>query len=400
MLLTLLIALAPAAPSDTAPRFTAYSRAEERPTGALIKLYADGSAELATDGVQRMVRDLISLRRTRLPLPPLPRGPVMITTSGDRIPGTLTGGDDQSLRFKPTFSKSEWDVPFTAVSLIWLTQPPADTPMDPARYTWLPANRNRDILRFRNGDTTTGTIETLSPDKEELRFKPEAGESRSFAFSELSAIAFNPTLARARKVKGPYSRLVLRDGTRLGATNPTADVAALKGRTLFGQVVEVPIADVVSIDVMQGKATYLADLKPAKAESAGFLGVSWNWTANRNVHGEPLRILTAEGESTHDRGLGTHPKTTLTYDLGGKYRRFEALVGLDAASGQRGRAAVRILVDGKEQALPELHKLAAGPATSLQVDVAGAKQLIIVVDFGPAGDVQADVNWADARLVE
>jgi hypothetical protein len=27
------------------------------------------------------------------------------------------------------------------------------------------------------------------------------------------------------------------------------------------------------------------------------------------------------------------------------------------------------------------------------------KELTLVIDFGPSGDVQADVNWADARLV-
>jgi hypothetical protein len=32
--------------------------------------------------------------------------------------------------------------------------------------------------------------------------------------------------------------------------------------------------------------------------------------------------------------------------------------------------------------------------------VAGTKELTLMVDFGPAGDVQADVNWGMARLVE
>ena len=61
----------------------------------------------------------------------------------------------------------------------------------------------------------------------------------------------------------------------------TADAGTLKGRTMFGQAVEIPLAELVSLDVLQGKAAYLADLKPKKVESAGFLGTAWPWQADR-----------------------------------------------------------------------------------------------------------------------
>jgi hypothetical protein len=157
---------------------------------------------------------------------------------------------------------------------------------------------------------------------------------------------------------------------------------------------------VVALDVLQGFATYLSDLKPKKAEVAGFLGDGWPWTADRTVRGQPLRLLTREGESTSDKGLGTHPKTALTYDLGGKFTRFETSVGLDAATGKSGRADVRILLDGKDVGIAQLKTLTAGPAVIVKLDVRGAKELALVVDFGPTGDVQADVNWGEARLVE
>lgn len=371
----------------------------ERIAGRIVKIAADGSLELIAGEKSIVVRDAISLR-ARAPMPPMPRGPVLLTTTGDRIPlrkgdEGLLSGDDQALRIQPTISDAAWDVPVAFASLAWLVKPPAETPIDLARYTWLPANRNRDLVRFRNGDTASGTFSGF---KEEggLRLKPETGDERIIPLDQLSAVAFNPTLARNRKVKGPYARLVLRDGTRLGIAQAVADDTTLKGKTLFGQAVEVPLGELVSLDVMQGKATYLADLKPSKVEQAAFLGTTWSWTANRTVRGEPLRI----GESTFDRGLGTHPRTMLTYDLAGKYKRFDAVVGLDAATGDRGRAAVKILVDGKEQPLPDLMKLTAASAIDVSVTIAGAKELILIVDFGPNGDVQADVNWGDARLVE
>jgi hypothetical protein len=395
---TLLFACFASADADAA--FAATSPSDEQPIGRLVRLTADGSAVLATAEGDAAVRNVISLRRTALPLPPLPRGPVLLTTSGDRIPGTLLGGDDQTLRFRPACCEGEWNVPVSSIALVWLAKPPAETPFDLARYSWLPASRNRDLVRFRNGDVASGTFEGFTPDNHDIRLKPESGESRSIIVSELSAIAFNPTLARNRKPKGPYVRLVLRDGTRLAATQAAADGKTLKAKTLFGQAVEIAVADLVSCDVLQATAIDLADLKPRKVAGAGFLGNGWNWVANRTVRGQPLRLLSSEGESTFDRGLGMHPRTTITYDLGGKYRRFEALVGLDAETGAGGRAAVRIFVDGKEQMLPDLAKLASGPAIPVRIDLENAKELTLAVDFGPAGDVCADVNWGGARLVE
>src|SRR5262249_22108073 len=172
---------------------------------------------------------------------------------------------------------------------------------------------------------------------------------------------------------------------------------AIVAKAVFGAEIEVPLAKLVSLDVLQGPATYLSELKPKKAETVGFLGEGWPWLADRSVRGSSLRLLTKDGASTFDFGVGTHPKTVLTYDLAGKYTRFESFVGLDAATGKRGRADVRIKLDGKEIDLPELKTLAAGPAVFVRVDVRGAKELTLVVDFGPTGDVQADVNWADAR---
>lgn len=401
-MLTAALLLAMAAPPGD---FIAVGPEVARPAGRLIKLGADGTAEIAALDRVVAVPDAISLRRIGVSIPPLPRGPVLLTTTGDRIPlqkldsGSYLAGDDQTLHIRPAFSESDWAVPVSFAMLVWLVKPPAETPIDPARYSWLPAERNRDFIRLRNGDTASGAF-TGFKDDAGLRLKPETGDERVVPFTELSAIAFNPALARNRKVKGPYARLVLRDGTRIAVTQFASDVQTLKGKSLFGPSLEVPLSELLSLDVMQGKATCLADLKPKKAEHAGFLGTAWPWAANRTVRGEPLRLLEAAGESTYDRGLGTHPKTVLTYDLAGKYKRFEAVVGLDAATGARGRAAVKVLVDGKEQPLPDLLKLTGGPAVPVVVNIAGAKELTLIVDFGPAGDVQADVNWGDARLVE
>ena len=383
-----------------AGEFVATGPGDDRPVGLLVRLTPDGTADLATAGGRASVPDLIDLRRADRPAPALSRGPALLTTAGDRIPGAVMSGDDRTLRFRPTAADEEWTVPLTAAAVLWLVRPPADTPLDPADYPWLAGRRKRDVLLLRNADTLSGTLDAVTADPAAVRFKPDAGDARTLPLAEVAAVAFNPALARTPKPKGRFARLALRDGTRVAVADPAATAEAVTGKTLFGQPVTFPLDAIVRLGVAKGKAVDLADLEPAAVEQAGFLGVTWPWAADRSVRGGELRLRTAAGVETFDRGLGTHPRTALTYDLGGKYRRFEAVVGLDPETARQGRAAVRVIVGGKEQPLPELARLGPGEAVPVRVDLRGAKLLKLVVDFGPGGGVGADVNWGDARLIE
>jgi len=397
----LLLALAPL-PND-AP-FVIVSASDEPITGKLLRLSIDFTATVASRNGDASVKDAISIRRINQSIPPFPTGPQLITASGDRITGKVVGGERESFRFAPAAIATKadpWLVPLSTTTAVWLVDTPADTPPDLVRYTWTDGNKNRDVVRFRNGDTSRGVI-SLVPDAEQpaFRFRPETGDARDLPATDVAAIVFNPLLAKARKPKGPFSRVVLTDGSRLALVNVAIAGNALKGETTFGQKVELSLDSLVALDVLQGKAVYLSDIKPSKAEQAGFLGVAWPWAADRTVRGLPLRLAGEGGDSTFDKGLGTHPRTVLTYDLGGKYRRFEALVGLDPESGDRGRAVVRIRIDGKEQTVPGLAALASGKSVAVRLDVSKAKELTLEVDYGPTGGVRADVNWANARLVE
>ena len=402
----LLLALALAAPPNSdANTFVVVSTADERAAAKLVRFTPDLTATINTRLGETTVKDVIGLRRASRVLPSFPTGPHLITANGERIAGELLGGG-ASLRFKPAIlagkEEEAWLVPLSAASAVWFTDLPADTPLESARYTWVVGVKNRDVIRTRNGDTERGILVGLGPKAASptIQFRPETGEARAVAAKDLAAIVFNPILVKPRKPKGAYVRVVLTDGSRLDLTKPTIADGMLKGDALFGHAIELPLDAVVSLDVLQGKAVYLSDLKPSKVDASAFLGVAWPWTADRTVHGTPLRLTGPAGDSTYDKGLGTHPRTVLTYDLAGKYRRFEASVGFDPDAGGRGQAAIRVLVDGKPQTIPRIGTLTAGEATAFRVNVEGAKELVLEVGFGPTGSIQADVNWAEARLIE
>jgi NPCBM/NEW2 domain len=344
--------------------------------------------------------NLVTIRREG-PLPAWPRAAGAILVNGDRIPGELLLGDDTSVILKSSLNPQGLRVSLPALRVLWIAPPAANVSDFPDRYSWLDANRKTDVVLLRNGDTVAGDIEAFT-NEGKLRIKSIAeGKSIVLDSGAMTAVAFNPSLGAIRKVKGPIARLVLTDGTRVSLANVAADGATLKGASLFGAALQIPVRDLLSLDVLQGKATFLADLKPKAETVEPFNDLAWPWQANRSVKHRPLRLATRLGASTFDAGLGTHPKTTLTYALDGKYRAFTAIVGLDAETGRRGQAKVSILVDGQRRTIDGLETLSAatGPV-AIDVSVAKAKELTLVVDFGPNGDVQADVNWADARLIE
>lgn len=367
--------------------------------GWLAKLNAEG-AELRTPSGVGDIRDVISIHRADRLVPIFPTGPQLITANGDRIPGRVTGGDANSIQFEPSFDvygTIEWKLPFAAASVVWFTTQPADTSADPTRYPWRGEER-RDVLRLRNGDVLRGTVERFEPDHA-VYFKPDGGDARQFKFASLAAISFNPSLSRPRKPRGVYSHVVFADGTRLNLTAATADAKNLKGKTTFGIAVTIPLTDVLSLDIFQGKATYLSDLTPKATEQTDFLGVPWQVGRDRTAGGNPLRLAMPEGNSTFDKGLSCRPRCKVTFALDGKYRRFDTVLGLDAAN-KRGAATARILVDSKDRLDAANGKLTAGRSQSLSLDISGAKELILVVDFGSSGGVDCDVNWGNARLIE
>lgn len=377
-----------------------------KPRTVVVKGIADGWA-VVTEKAEHSVAggDLLSLRRSSIPRPSWPTGSQAILTDGTRLAGTLSNGNDRAVTITRPRSGgaagAAITLPFGTLDVLWLTRPPARTPSDPSKYSWLTTPRKKDVLLLASGDTRVGTLDRFEDSGAVIRFQTDGAKAPApVATAAVVAVAFNPSLARTRPPAGAYAVATVTDGSRIRFLSATSDGEKLTGRLAAGGSLSVPLADVVALDVMQGKAKYLSELRPKAAKVEPFLDTSWPWAADRSVKGHPLRLVTPRGDETFDRGLGTHPKTTLVYDLAGKYRRFEAVVGMDAASGTRGRAVVRVLVDGKEADVPGLKALSSVAVVDVSVDVSKAKELALVVDFGSAGDVRADVNWGDARIVE
>ena len=89
-------------------------------------------------------------------------------------------------------------------------------------------------------------------------------------------------------------------------------------------------------------------------------------------------------------------RSLLGYALEGEFTRFQATLGLDAASMGLGAVKVEIELDGKK--VKETTLKGSDAAIPIDLDVTGAKEIRLLVTW--AGYGQSDfVDWGSARLI-
>jgi len=114
---------------------------------------------------------------------------------------------------------------------------------------------------------------------------------------------------------------------------------------------------------------------------------------NRSVWEKPLQI----GDQRFLRGLGTHAPARIVYGLGKKYKRFQAWVGADHATGPT--VTFEVLVDGIKRFESGLMRR-EDAARRVDIDVTGASRLELVVGDGGNGLASDHADWADAILLK
>lgn len=369
-------------------------------TGLLAKIGDDGGIRLGgTKPALVESAEVISLRRHGTTLPPFPLGNFVVLTNGDWITLSRPRLDEERLRFVPSGLRPEQGeetaVPLAYVSQLWLKLPEGQRDVFSLvrRFTGQPPTA--DVVFLINGDRIEGKVAGLDPKGCRVR---TGSQDILLSLERLAGIVFSGELQAPLRSRGPWWHVVLVDGSRLGFSTLRLDAGrpVFSGKALAGPRLEIPLPGVVALDRRQGRAVYLSDLKAKAYQHTPFFGVHWPLMADASVNGQPLRLA----GQTYDKGLGLHSHSRVSYDLAGQYQRLEATVGLDDLAGHRGRARFQVLVDGKETDWGGPGELTAGAEPlPVRVNVQGARELTLVVDFGRFGPVGGQVNLANARLI-
>lgn len=188
--------------------------------------------------------------------------------------------------------------------------------------------------------------------------------------------------------------VLLQGGERLNFSKFAIDGETLRGTASLPLDVELPLTAIEAIDFRAGRLTYLSELEPREEDYTPFFDTVWKMRRDRNFDGGPLRL----GGRTYPRGLCLHSRTFLSYRLLGEYRRFQAWIGIDELVG--GRGDVHLVIKADDRVLFEGDVKGSDPPRRIDADVAGVKNLEILVDFGGDLDISDHLDLADARLVK
>lgn len=388
------------------PTFQFYSADGKYCKGPLLKMEADWTVKYGPNDADLLHgKDLISLRRDKATFPVPPQGPQIVLSHGDRIvlePARSLQFQNNQFRFHPAppVQPSDSDkvmVPVAMVALLWL-QPPDGSAFSEQQFRKLILeSRTQDVVLLRNNDRVEGIVVELDS---QSACKVKAGKKTvQVPFDQISAVAFNSLLQLRELPKGQYGHLVLEGGGRWSLLSASVDVAKqqLVGQTLFKATVRMPLAQVAAVDLYQGRAVYLSELKPVKYEHTPFLSLTWPLVNDGNAGGDLLLL----GEDAHDKGIGMHTSSRATYELGSQFKWFETLVGIDPSAGASASARVSILLDDKAvDGLNQKEVSGKSAPLAMRIPVGQSARLTLVCEGAGGGSVRGKVNWANARLLK
>ena len=208
--------------------------------------------------------------------------------------------------------------------------------------------RDLYVIRGTGGlNFVQGTLIEGNAAGDEVTFEQENGQPEKLRLSRASGgLVFNqppqtqipPTLCRVNDVFG--NSLVAQSVELAGG--------GVRVKTVAGVEVSYPsAAAVAALDYGQGNIAYLSNLEPLVAAPEREAGEPrFTYVRDRNQLGEGLRL----DNVGFPKGLWVYTDTTLTFNLGGDYREFKAVLGMDDSL-TNATSAAKVTIEADNQVL-------------------------------------------------
>lgn len=259
-----------------------------------------------------------------------------------------------------------------------------------------------DLVFTVAGDRASGTL--LSVSAQGVVYKSAAFDREvTQALKDVAGLWLIETEVAPKEPTSLLAAIQTTDGSSMrGDLQSLRDGVALF-KDLYGQERKIARSALSSIHFKNGRVVYLSDLQPkAVDEEAMYLrgvdksgsDLSYPFQRDRSARGGKLVL----GGVEHRKGLGVRAHCALTYAIDGGFKRFQAVVGLDASAQQLGFVVAQVWVDGRK--LADHTFKGAGATETLDIDVAGAKELRLLATWPDKTNGQSDfADWGSARLI-
>jgi len=204
---------------------------------------------------------------------------------------------------------------------------------------------------------------------------------------------FGLIYSKREPVRRASATIDLSNGDRLNVRSLGWDTQSWKISLASGLEIAAPAGGVQSIDYSQGKIAYLSNLEPRDVNYTPFFEIVWEYRRDRGIDGQPMTLA----GRTYPKGLSIHSQTVLRYRIGGDYRRFQALAGIN----ERFRGNVGLVIRGDDRVLFQGPVRRDQPPVPLDLDVSGVVELEITVGYGEDDlDIGDWLHLADAKVIK
>lgn len=318
-------------------------------------------------------------------------GADVVLPDGDRLVNVIIGPATDAAVDVHSYALGKMSVPLDAVLGLIMTPPTDAEALDRLWQRIRTEPRASEVVWLGNGDRIAGTL--LGIDDRVVRIQVQ-GKPMEIDRAGITAIGFDPALTAYDRPKTSYFEATLVDGSRLGIVDFKLEKNQVSAVTRFGVRLRFPLADVVGLVSRTSTVDYLTERTVDGHSYVSYLGPVRPYRIDAAVDGRPFQL----GGRRYERGLGAQSRTLLAYKLKPGDRRFQALVGVDDRAGPLGNVVFRVMVDDQTRytSPPMTARDAPRP---IDVDLAGAKLLILITEFGERGDVRDLADWIEPRIV-
>ena len=291
----------------------------------------------------------------------------------------------------------------------WVRFSPPDDAASPIWPTDVGSQATGDLLAIRKKDHVDFLEGRLGKITDEQVMLTVDGEAYPANRSKVDGLVYFHNSSG----EAPMALCTLEDscGWRLKAKEVSLSTAGpdaarepwLKVTLASGAEVSLPWSNVERLDFSAEKLIYLGDLEPESFQWTPYLDFGKAAPAMASFYGlhrdqgrehQPLRI----GGKTYSKGLSLCSRSTVVYRIPQGMKKFQASVGIDDSVRDIGKVRLEISADGNKL----LDRPVSGKDAPFDVDldIAGAPRLSILVDFGDDQDAGDFLNLAEARMLK
>ncbi len=257
------------------------------------------------------------------------------------------------------------------------------------------AEADRVVVEGASGSViVSGLFEGMNTTQLSIQYQ---GQSRSVDRAKIQAIL--PARISVPTKQDVAATVTMSDGQSFRGKVFAMDSESVTV-SVMQQEIKLPVDAVSTIAFASDRILRLTELEPVSVSEEVMFAPAREWKRNKSVSGNPIRLNDGSGDGSgksYGNGLGMQARTQMIFANEKQFDRFAALVGIDLETEGRGDCLVSVRGDGI--VLWSARLQGGQPALPVNIDIAGMKQIELLVELGEQFDLSDHVDWADARFL-